>query len=75
MERVMERSRAALETVGEFTRGNLPVWMRDVVTDREFELFERVIRLEARLNSQRETFRTNLERLEARIDRLERARS
>lgn len=56
MEKIVELSNEALETIGGYVRRNLGIWMQEVaprmVNDRE--LLERMVRVEEELKNQRE---------------------
>ena len=71
MERVMELSRETLETIGDYVRGNLGSWMREVQTDREFALHERAIRVEEELKAQREIIQQGFHFMEKRLEQID----
>ncbi len=71
----MELSQDALETIGNYVRSNLGLWIREVApaafSDRDLELRERAIRVEESLAHQRELMQQGFDHMEKRFEQVD----
>ena len=75
MSNAMELSQDALETIGNYVKSNLGLWMREIapasLSDRDLELRERAIRVEESLAHQRELMQQGFDHMEKRFEQVD----